>query len=118
MNTILPIVVTVLLTIANGYFSMAEMALSTAKRILIEHEAQEGDKRAARVLLITQNDADFLAAIQVGITLLGFLSSALAATSLSEPLADLFIHQKMPHTCRMCLPRRLLRLLFRIFLSL
>lgn len=96
MNTILPIVVTVLLTIANGYFSMAEMALSTAKRILIEHEAQEGDKRAARVLLITQNDADFLAAIQVGITLLGFLSSALAATSLSEPLADLFIHQKMP----------------------
>ena len=44
MDTILPIVVTVLLTIANGYFSMAEMALSTAKRILIEHEAQEGDK--------------------------------------------------------------------------
>lgn len=81
--------VTILLTLANGYFSMAEMALSCAKRALLEHDAEEGDIRAARVLLITQNDGDFLAAIQVGITLLGFLSSALAATSLSEPLARL-----------------------------
>lgn len=69
---------------------MAEMALSTAKRVLLEHEAQEGNIPAGRVLLITKNESDFLAAIQVGITLLGFLSSALAATSLSEPLACVF----------------------------
>lgn len=84
------LILTVLLTLANGYFSMAEMALSTAKRVLLEHEAQEGNIPAGRVLLITKNESDFLAAIQVGITLLGFLSSALAATSLSEPLAGVF----------------------------
>lgn len=84
------LILTVLLTLANGYFSMAEMALSTAKRVLLEHEAQEGNIPAGRVLLITKNESDFLAAIQVGITLLGFLSSALAATSLSEPLACVF----------------------------
>lgn len=84
------LILTVLLTLANGYFSMAEMALSTAKRVLLEHEAQEGNIPAGRVLLVTKNESDFLAAIQVGITLLGFLSSALAATSLSEPLACVF----------------------------
>lgn len=84
------LILTVLLTLANGYFSMAEMALSTAKRVLLEHEAQEGNIPAGRALLITKNESGFLAAIQVGITLLGFLSSALAATSLSEPLACVF----------------------------
>ncbi|MDO4536709.1 MAG: hemolysin family protein [Coriobacteriales bacterium] len=83
----IPIVVTVLLTLINGYFSMSEMALSTAKKVVLDHEAEEGDQKAALAAKMSENPGDFLAAIQVAITLVGFASSAFAATQLSEPLA-------------------------------
>lgn len=87
MNIAISILVTVLLTIANGYFSMSEMALSTARKVLLDHEAEEGDTRAEAAAHMTEDPSSFLAAIQVAITLVGFFSSAFAATSLSEPLA-------------------------------
>lgn len=85
MDIALSILVTVLLTIANGYFSMSEMALSTARQVLLDHEAEEGDERAAEASKMIEEPTEFLAAIQVAITLLGFFSSAFAATTLSEP---------------------------------
>lgn len=88
MDVAVSIAVTVLLTIVNGYFSMSEMALSIAKKPILEHEAEEGDNRAAKAAQVIENPGDFLAAIQVAITLVGFASSAFAATSLSEPLGD------------------------------
>ncbi|MGN0055436.1 MAG: hemolysin family protein [Atopobiaceae bacterium] len=87
MDIALSIVVTVLLTICNGYFSMSEMALSTAKKVLLDHEADEGNQRAALAARMSENPDEFLAAIQVAITLVGFASSAFAATNLSTPLA-------------------------------
>ena len=86
MDIALSIAVTVLLTLVNGYFSMSEMALSTAKKVVLDHEAEEGDKRAATAASVIENPGDFLAAIQVAITLVGFASSAFAATSLSDPV--------------------------------
>ena len=87
MDIVLSIIVTFLLTLANGYFSMSEMALSTAKKVVLDHEAEEGDARAAAAARTIEEPGDFLAAIQVAITLVGFASSAFAATNLSEPLA-------------------------------
>lgn len=87
MDVVLSIVVTVLLTIVNGYFSMSEMALSTAKKVLLDHEADEGNQRAAVAATMIESPDEFLAAIQVAITLVGFASSAFAATNLSEPFA-------------------------------
>jgi putative hemolysin len=46
MDIAISIIVTILLTIVNGYFSMSEMALSTAKKVMLDHEAEEGDRRA------------------------------------------------------------------------
>ncbi|MDO4808022.1 MAG: hemolysin family protein [Coriobacteriales bacterium] len=88
MDIAISISVTVLLTIINGYFSMSEMALSTAKKVVLDHEAEEGDKRAGVAASVIDNPGDFLAAIQVAITLVGFASSAFAATSLSEPFGQ------------------------------
>lgn len=86
MDIAASIAVTVLLTLVNGYFSMSEMALSTAKKVVLDHEAEEGDRRAAIAADVIESPGDFLAAIQVAITLVGFASSAFAATSLSEPV--------------------------------
>jgi putative hemolysin len=64
------------------------MALSVAKKVVLDHEAEEGDRKAARAVEVIENPSGFLAAIQVAITLLGFFSSAFAATSLSEPFGS------------------------------
>ena len=66
---------------------MSEMALTTAKRAVLEPEAEEGDEKAKRALELASDSGEFLAAIQVAITLVGFASSAFAATNLSEPFA-------------------------------
>ncbi len=96
MDIAISIAVTVILTIINGYFSMSEMALSTAKKVVLEHEAEQGDAAAATAAEVIENPGDFLAAIQVAITLVGFASSAFAATSLSEPLGNVFESVNIP----------------------
>ena len=88
MDITISIITTLVLTIVNGYFSMSEMALTTAKRAVLDHEAEEGDKRAQRAAALAADSGDFLATIQVAITLVGFASSAVASTNLSDPLAS------------------------------
>ena len=96
MAVAISIFVTILLTFVNAYFSLSEMALTTAKRAVLEPQASEGDKRAQAALELSGDSSEFLAAIQVGITLVGFGSSAVAATTLSDPLAAWFISLGMP----------------------
>ena len=96
MDIALSIAVTFLLTLVNGYFSMSEMALSTAKKVVLEHEAEEGDARAAKAAEVSGDSGEFLAAIQVAITLVGFFSSAFAATNLSTPLAEVLVGISVP----------------------
>ncbi len=88
MDIALSILVTFLLTIANGYFSASELAVVSAKKAILEPEADEGDRKARAVLDLASDSGDFLATIQVAITLVGFAASAFAATSLSAPLGD------------------------------
>ncbi|MCH3967493.1 MAG: hemolysin family protein [Atopobiaceae bacterium] len=88
MEIAISILVTILLTIANGLFSCSETALVTAKRAILEPEADEGDRKAQRAIDLASDSTEFLAAIQVAITLVGFFSSAFAATSLSAPFSE------------------------------
>ncbi|MVM53365.1 hemolysin family protein [Gordonibacter urolithinfaciens] len=88
MDIGISIVVTFLLVLVNGYFSMSEMALVNAKHVLLQKEADEGDKKAQRALGLASDSGQFLATIQVAITLVGFFASAAAATNLSDPLAQ------------------------------
>ena len=87
MDVLLSIVLTFLLTLANGYFSMSEAALVAAKRAVLEHDAEEGDKKAKVALELSSDSGQFLAAIQVAITLVGFFSAMVASRTLSDPLA-------------------------------
>ena len=87
MGIAISIIATLLLTLLNGYFSMSEMALTTAKRASLEHDAEEGDRRAAKALELSTDSTDFLATIQVAITLVGFFSATVSSNTLSDPLA-------------------------------
>ena len=96
MDIVIPLIVTFVLTLVNGFFSMSEMALSTAKKVVLEHEAEEGDKAARKAAEVSGDSGEFLAAIQVAITLVGFFSSAFAATNLSTPLAEVLRARGVP----------------------
>ncbi len=96
MDVAISIVVTFLLTLANGFFSMSELAVVSAKRAVLEPEAEDGDHKARSALDLASNSEQFLATIQVAITLVGFASSAFASTSLSDPLGSLFVELGMP----------------------
>lgn len=85
MDIALSIATTLLLTLANGFFSAAEMAIVSARRGALEADVDEGDSKAQLVIDIAADRGYFLATIQVAITLVGFASSAFAATSLSKP---------------------------------
>ena len=82
MDITISLITTLVLTLINGYFSMSEMALTTAKRAVLEHDAEEGDKRAERAVQLAADSDQLLATIQVAITLVGFASSAVAFVSI------------------------------------
>lgn len=72
----------------NAYFAGTEIALLSVSDIRLKALADEGDKRAKKLLKLTLKPEKFLSTIQVAITLSGFLGSALAADSFAEPLHD------------------------------
>ncbi|MFI7600516.1 hemolysin family protein [Actinoplanes sp. NPDC049681] len=81
------IVLVLVLVLVNAAFSGSEMALVSLRDSQV-HKL-ERTSRAGRVLgRLTRDPNRFLATIQIGITLAGFLASAAAAVSLSEPLIE------------------------------
>ncbi|MBK0347317.1 HlyC/CorC family transporter [Aerococcaceae bacterium zg-ZJ1578] len=78
------ILIIIVLTAVNAFFAASEMAFVSVNRKRIATLAEEGNKKAVKVLRLLDNSEDFLATIQVAITLAGFLSSAQAATSFAS----------------------------------
>ena len=76
-----------LLILLNGFFVAAEIAFVTVRRTRLDELADEGDRRAARALRLLKDPGRFLVVIQVAITFLGALASAVAAVSIVELLA-------------------------------
>lgn len=93
-SIMLKIVLLFALILVNAFFAMSEMAIVTLNDSKIEKMAEDGHKKAKKVLKLTEDSSRFLSTIQVGVTLAGFLTSAVAATSFSEMLTvwlcDLF----------------------------
>jgi putative hemolysin len=77
----------VLLLIAiGGVFAAAEMALVSLRESQVRSLAHRG-RRGAKVAKLTADPNRFLAAVQVGVTLAGFLSAAFGAATLADDLA-------------------------------
>lgn len=77
-----------LLTLLNGLFSMSEMAVVSARKARLQHLADEGRRGARTALALAENPSNFLATIQVGITVIGITSGAFGEATLSRNLAD------------------------------
>lgn len=81
----------VVLIALNAVFACAEIAVVSANDVKIEKLAKEGDKRAKKLVSLTEQPSKFLSTIQVAITLSGFLGSAFAAENFSEPIVELIL---------------------------
>lgn len=78
----------VILIGVNAIFASAEIAVVSANSVMLEKRANEGDKRAIKLNKLTAEPTRFLATIQIGITLAGFLGSAFASGNFAEPLVN------------------------------
>lgn len=87
----LQILLLILLIFCNAFFAASEIAIISLNDNKIRKMAEEGHKKAKLVLKLTADSSNFLATIQIGVTLAGFLTSATAAQSLAEPLARWFV---------------------------
>ena len=82
-----------LLIILNGIFSASEMAFVSINKIDLDENVKQGNKKAIRIKKLLDNSNNFLATIQICITLTGFLSSAFAAETFAEDiLVFLFLY--------------------------
>lgn len=75
------------LILLNGFLSMAEMAVVSARKTRLMEKAEAGDKKAQAALHLAQNPADFLSTVQIGITLIGILAGAFGGATFVEFLA-------------------------------
>lgn len=89
------IIVLVILILLNAFFAATEIAFISLNDAKVSKQAKNGDKKAKQIMKMLENPSKFLATIQIGITLAGFLSSAFASDAFASKLAPI-LNQLMP----------------------
>lgn len=87
--------VLVILILLNAFFAASEIAFISLNDNKIEMMAKEGNKKAKKIEKMLKEPSKFLATIQIGITLAGFLSSAFASDTFAKKLAPI-LHDLVP----------------------
>lgn len=83
------ILVIIILILLNAFFAATEIAFISLNDAKIDIQAKEGNKKAKKIKDMLVNPSKFLATIQIGITLAGFLSSAFASETFASELAPI-----------------------------
>ncbi|WP_276739277.1 hemolysin family protein [Victivallis vadensis] len=74
------------LILLNAFFASSEVALISLKPATVRRLGTEGGRRGRRLADLVGNSGRFLATVQVGVTFAGFMASAFAADTFSEPV--------------------------------
>src|SRR5262245_38365171 len=83
------IAIVLLLVLLNGFFAMSELAIVSARRARLKPLADEGNRGARRALHLAAEPTQFLATVQIGITLVGIIAGAYSGATLSLPVAEM-----------------------------
>lgn len=81
----------IVLIVLNAFFAATEIAVISLNEKKLKARAENGDKKADKMLDMLKDPTRFLSTIQIGITLAGFLGSAFAADNFAERLSALFV---------------------------
>ena len=90
MTLLQQILLQVVLILLNAFFAATEIAVISLNRNKLEKMAEDGDRKAPKLLKLTENQSAFLSTIQIGITLAGFLGSAFAADNIAVYFIPIF----------------------------
>lgn len=83
---VIQIIFLVLLILLNGVFAASEIAFLSVNKTKLNLDIKQGNKKAIKVKKLIDNPSSFLATIQIGITLAGFLASAFAAETFADEI--------------------------------
>lgn len=86
----------VVFILLNAFFAGSEIAFLQLNPVKLDKQADSGDKTAARLLALVENPNRFLSAIQVAITLSGFLGAAFGTENFSGYLTDFLTGLGLP----------------------
>jgi putative hemolysin len=84
------------LILLNSFFAGAEIAVISARRARIQPRAQAGSRRAQALLRLKADPDRFLATVQIGVTVVGTLASAVGGVAAIERLEPLLLALPLP----------------------
>ena len=87
-TVVLQLLLQAVLILINAFFAGTEMAVVSLNTAKLHKLEEDGDKHAVKLLKLVADSSGFLSTIQIGITLAGYLGSALAAENFSGYLVN------------------------------
>lgn len=87
-NIVIKLVILLVLILINAFFAMSELAVISLNDNKIDKMAEDGNKKAKKIVKLTESSSKFLSTIQIGVTLAGFLTSASASTTFAAMITD------------------------------
>lgn len=88
MSPVFQVLIIFLFAVLNGILAMSEIAVVSARRARLRHEAETGNEGAEAALELAADPTQFLATIQIGITLIGIVAGAFGEATLSRAIAS------------------------------
>lgn len=85
------ILLLLVLILINGVFSATEIAFLSINKYKLSKEIKNKNKKAIKIAELLKDSSTFLSAIQIAITLSGFLASAFAAENFASELSDIIV---------------------------
>ena len=85
------LIVLIILLILSAFFSSAETALTTVNKFTLRTMADGGNKRAAKVLRITEKSSKLISTILIGNNIVNISASALATTLTTRVLGNAYV---------------------------
>ncbi len=88
MQIALELLFILFLVIINAFLAASEISLASCNKSRMRALADDGDKAAARVVSMAETPANYLATIQIGITIASFFAAAVGAVTLTSVIED------------------------------
>jgi putative hemolysin len=96
VNLLVEILIVVALVLVNGFLSMSELAVVSARPARLKLLAGRGDTGAATAMLLAEDPGKFISSVQTGITLVGVLSGAFSGATIGQRLAAVLAANGVP----------------------
>src|SRR6185312_14784392 len=87
------IVIILCLILVNGFFSLAEMAIVSARKARLQQAANAGNEGARVALELKQDAGRFLSTVQIGITAINVLASVLGGATLADTIDHWLVYE-------------------------